>query len=333
MKKLKLYYAGFWENFDMEDNFFSKILKKRYEVVLDPVDPDFLICSSLGKPFSYMNYNCPRIMYTGEFNSADFTAIDYFIGYDDISFGDRAYRYPYFLYDYQNESVFKRCGKPLTEDEAREILQQKKYFCNYIFGHDTQLGIREKILEALSEYKRVECAGSHRNNMPGGRRFSMMEKMPFMEQCKFTICAESVCYPGYTSEKIGHAFQAHTIPVYFGDPEIHKDFNKEAFVNYSDFASVEEMVNRVIEIDSNDDLYIHMLCQNRYNTENFEAMKFKGLEEFLFHIFDQDKELAYRRPRYYRSYWHEVYLEEYNHAVDTIPFRAARKLGFWKSRY
>lgn len=333
MKKIKLYYAGFWENFDMEDNFFSKILKQRYEIVLDPVDPDFLICSSLGEPFEYMKYTCPRIMYTGEFNSADFTAIDYFIGYDDISFGDRAYRYPYFLYDYQNESVFKRCGPALTEDEARRILQEKKYFCNYIFGHDTQLGIREKILEELSKYKRVECAGTHRNNMPGGRRYSMMEKMPFMEQCKFTICAESVCYPGYTSEKIGHAFQARTIPIYFGDPQINKDFNPEAFVNYSAFDSVEQMAERVMEIDSNDDLFIHMLCQNRYNVEGYEQMKFRGLEEFLFHIFDQDREEAYRRPRYYRSFWHEVYLEEYNRAVNTLPFRAARKLGFWKSRY
>lgn len=333
MKTLKLYYAGFWENFDKEDNFFSEILKQRYEIVLDPVNPDFLICSSLGQPFEYMRYDCPRIMYTGEFNSADFTAIDYFIGYDDISFGDRAYRYPYYLYDYQKESVFKRCGQPLTEEEARKILRQKKYFCNYIFGHDTQLGIRERILEALEDYKRVECAGTHRNNMPGGKRYSMMEKMPFMEQCKFTICAESVCYPGYTSEKIGHAFQAHTIPIYFGDPDVHKDFNEKAFLCYKASDDIDDLVRKVRELDQNDDLYIAMLCQNRYNTDGFEEKKFRGLEEFLFHIFDQEKEAAYRRPRYYRSFWHEVYLEEYHNAVNTVPFRAARKIGAWKSRF
>ena len=141
MKTLKLYYAGFWENFNVEDNFFSKILKKRYEIVLDPVDPDFVICSPLGNPFEYMRYDCPRIMYTAEFISADFTAIDYFIGYDDISFGDRAYRFPYFLYD-----CFDYYKGPPTEAEARKMLEQKEYFCNYIFGHDTQLGIREKIL-------------------------------------------------------------------------------------------------------------------------------------------------------------------------------------------
>lgn len=328
MKTIKLYFTGFWENFDYSDNLFIQILSKRYNVIIDPVDPDFLICFPLGKPYEYMNYHCPRIMYTGEFISADFTAIDYFIGYDDISFGDRAYRFPLYLY-----GVTNFYSGPISEDEAYKLLKEKKYFCNYIFGHDTALGIREKILEGLSSYKRVECAGTHRNNMPNGLRFTMLTKMPFMEQCKFTIAAESVRYPGFTSEKIGHAFQAHTIPIYFGDPDIHKDFNKNAFLNFTPNDDIEALVNKVIEIDQNDDLYIHMLCQNRYNIDNYEEIKFRQLEEFLYNIFDQDKDDAYRRPRYYRSYWHEVYLEEYNHALYTIPFRAARKLGFWKSRH
>lgn len=328
MKTIRLYYAGFWEDFNMEDNFFSKILKKRYHIVLDPVNPDFLICAPLGEPFSYMVYDCPRIMYTAEFCSVDFTAIDYFIGYDDISFGDRAYRFPYYLYD-----CFDNHKEPLTEEKARKLLHEKTYFCNYIFGHDTQLGIREKILEGLSAYKRVECAGTHRNNMPGGKRYAMMEKLPFMEQCKFTICAESVCYPGYTSEKLGHAFQARTIPIYFGDPDVNKDFNEKAFLNYSAFPSIDDLVQKVIEIDQDDDLYVSMLCQNCYNVPDFEERKLRGLEAFLFHIFDQEKEAAYRRPRYYRSLWHEVYLEEYHNAVNTMPFRAARKLGAWKSRF
>ena len=84
MKTVKLYFTGFWEDFDNENNLFTRILRKRYDIVIDPVDPDFLICSPLGRPYEYMNYSCPRIMYTGEFISADFTAIDYFIGYDGI---------------------------------------------------------------------------------------------------------------------------------------------------------------------------------------------------------------------------------------------------------
>lgn len=324
MKTVKLYFTGFWEDFDYQHNMFTSILKKRYNVVLDETDPDFLICSPLGKPYEYMKYDCPRIMYTGEFLSADFTALDYFIGYDDISFGDRAFRFPLFLF---NDDAVASPAVPITEDEAVQILRSKEFFCNYIFGHDTALGIREKILEGLSAYKRVECAGTHRNNMPNGLTYNMHTKIPFMEKCKFSIAAESVCYPGFTSEKIGHAFQTHTIPIYFGDPNIYKAFNEEAFVDYSRFPDVESLVKKVIEIDQNDDQYVAMLCQSRYNLANYEEYIFKKLEEFLYHIFDQDKEEAYRRPRFYRASWHESYLKEYNKSLSSLPYKIVRKLG------
>lgn len=306
---------------------FTSILRKRYQLVFDSVDPDFLICSPLCKPFEYMRYDCPRIMYTGEFISADFTAIDYFIGYDDISFGDRAMRFPLFLF---NDEAMYTNREPLSEDEAAKLLKSKEFFCNYIFGHDTALGIREKILEGLQNYKRVDCAGTHRNNMPNGLTYNMQTKMAFMEKCKFTIAAESVCYPGFTSEKIGHAFSAHTIPVYFGDPNICNDFNKDAFIDYSHYQTVENMVSKVIELDQNDDLYIQMLCQSRYVAIDYEEQMFKKLEAFLFHIFDQDKEEAYRRPRFYRSYWHESYLKEYSKSLESLPYRALRKFGLIK---
>lgn len=325
MKTVKIHFTGFWENFDYQHNMFTSILKRRYNVVLDSVDPDFLICSPLGRPYEYMKYDCPRIMYTGEFLSADFTALDYFIGYDDISFGDRAFRFPLFLFN--DDAVASRSEK-MTEDAAYKILKSKEYFCNYIFGHDTERGIREQILEGLSAYKRVECAGSHRNNMPNGQTFNMQTKIPFMEKCKFSIAAESINYPGFTSEKIGHAFQTHTIPIYFGDPDIGKAFNEDAFVDYSRCDGVDDLVRKVIEIDSSDDLYIHMLCQQRYILENYEEQMFQNLENFLFHIFDQDKEEAYRRPRFYRAYWFESYLKEYNKSLQSIPYRIVRKLGF-----
>jgi len=325
MKTVKLYYVGFWYDFDFQDNLFSNILKKRYNVVLDDKDPDFLICSPLGKPFDYMKYSCPRIMYTGEFLSADFTAFDYFIGYDDISFGDRAMRFPLFLF---RKNAQPRENKIISEDEAKQILKSKEYFCDYIFGHDTALGMREKILEGMSAYKRVECAGRHRNNMPGGQTLTMFTKMSLMKKCKFSIAAESVRYPGFTSEKIGHSFDAHAIPVYFGDPDIGKEFNHNAFVDYNDHMDVDSMVKKVIEIDNDDDLYIHMLCQCRYNDMMYEEKKYKELETFLYHIFDQDREEAYRRPRFYRSAYHEACLEHYYNMYGTIPYRLERKTKY-----
>lgn len=327
MKTIKLFFTGFWSDFDYEDNMFVNILRKRYNIKIDSQNPDFLICSPLGQPYEYMRYDCPRIMYTGEFISPDFSAIDYFIGFDDISFGDRALRFPLFLYT--RDGVYPS-SQPVSREEAKRILNTKEYFCNYIFGHDTALGIREKILEGLSRYKRVECAGTHRNNMPGNLTFNMHSKIPFMEKCKFSIAAESVCYPGFTSEKIGHAFRTHTIPIYFGDPDISNDFNTDAFIDYNQFETIDALVEKVIEIDQNDELYIHMLSQNRYRVDDYENMMYKKLTEFLYHIFDQEPEQAYRRPRFYRSGQHESYLLEYNRLIQSAPYKVMKRLGLVK---
>jgi hypothetical protein len=262
-------------------------------------------------------------MYTGEYLSADFTAIDYFIGFDDINFGDRMFRLP--LYLYSDHCQFPPADPP-TYDQAAKILKSKEYFCNYIFGHQTQMGIREQILDGLAAYRRVECAGTHRNNMPDGLTLNIHNKFDFMRKCKFSISAESVCYPGFTSEKIGHAFRTNSIPIYYGDPDVTKDFNENAFVNYSSFENVDALVKRVIELDQNDDLYIEMLCQHRYVQANFEAVMLEKFTQYLYNIFDQDKEEAYRRPRYYRSQWHENYLKEFNRMQTALPYRLLRKL-------
>lgn len=324
MKTIKLYFSGFWNSFDYDNNMFMYILKKRYNVILDSDNPDFVICSPLGKPYEYIKYNCPRIMFTGEFLSADFNAIDYFIGFDEIEFGDRSFRFPLFLWSDTGEFP---SAEPLSEDEAWKELKSKKYFCNYIFGHDTEIRKREEILECLSKYKRVECAGKQFNNMPNGERLTIRTKHAFMKECKFSIAAESVCYPGFTSEKLGDAFRARTIPIYYGDPTVGNDFNLDSFIDCYQYKSIEEAIKRVIEIDENDDLYVHMLCQYRYKVFDYENIMFKKLEEYLYHIFDQDKDQAYRRPRFYRAGWHETYLKEYNKHMLSLPHRVLKKLG------
>jgi len=205
-------------------------------------------------------------------------------------------------------------------------LKSKEYFCNYIYGHNDRLGVREKMLEALSAYKHVVCAGSHHNNMPGGERVNIENKFTLMSKCKFSIAVESIRYPGFTSEKIAHAFRTRTVPIYFGDPDVAKCFNEDAFINYASFDSAQAMAQRVMQIDQDDELYIEMLCQNRYVVEEYETKMAEDLAQYLYHIFDQDKEEAYRRPRFFRAEHHENYLKEFNRTQTALPHRILRKL-------
>ena len=197
MKTIKLDFVGFWNNFDKNDNLFTNILREKYEVQISD-KPDFVIASVLGDPYQYTKYDCVRILFTGEPLSPDFSVFDYAITFDyatclDADGNDRHFRYPlcFFNYDRVNKST-----AGMTYESAKQELAQKKYFCNFIYGHRSAFGEREKMFSLLEKYKRVESAGTFMNNMPEGRIVPYSEeKMKFLNQCKFTIAIESISHP------------------------------------------------------------------------------------------------------------------------------------------
>ena len=317
-EKIKIDFCVFWDGFNKTENLLSDILKELYEIEISE-HPDFLIVSVFGQPFSYTNYDCVRILYTGEPLSPDFSVFDYAIGFDHIDFPDaygesRYYRYPFCFYHFDRVKKFSG-GMPYSE--AREALEQKVYFCNFIYGHPSARGEREAIFETLQKYKRVEAAGSFLNNMPEGKAVPFSEKkIDFQRKCKFSIACESICYPGFVTEKIIDPMRAHSVPVYYGNPLVEKEFNPEAMINLGSFSSFEEGIDKVIEADQNDEIYLRMLMAPKLISEDYLDQLYEGLKHFLFHIFDQEKDEAYRRLRFYVQKHHEACLQEYSRIFD-----------------
>ena len=315
-------FEGFWPGFDKEHNLFTDILRERYELKISD-HPDFLIAAPSANPFSYMKYDCVKIFYSGEPLAPDFNVFDYAIGFDYIQFLDandenRYYRYPLCFY-FKDE--VERHSHGLTYSQAKEALQRKKYFCNFIYGHHSAHGEREAIFEALQKYKRVESAGSFLNNMPGGGIVPFSdEKLKFLRLCKFTIACESICYPGFITEKIVDPICADSVPIYYGNPMVEREFNPDAMIFLGSFSSLEEGVERVIEIDQDDELYLKMLMTPKLISENYLDNLYNGLREFLFRIFDQDKESAYRRLRFYAQKHHEDCLREYAQIYNSPEY-------------
>ena len=322
MKRIKIDFCGFWSGFDKTENLLSDILKERYEIEISE-HPDFLIVSAFGHPFSYMNHDCVRILYTGEPLSPDFSVFDYAIGFDHIVFPDaygesRYYRYPFCFYHFDRVKAF---SKGMTYHEAKKALDEKIYFCNFIYGHPSAQGEREAIFEALQKYKRVEAAGSFMNNMPDGKIVPFTEeKVAFQRVCKFTIACESICYPGFVTEKIIDPFRAHSVPIYFGNPLIENEFNPEAMINLRNYSSLEEGIDKVLEVDQNDEMYLRMLMTPKLISEEYLDQLYEGLKEFLFSIFDQKKEEAYRRLRFYVQKHHEDCLQEYSRIFGSPEY-------------
>ena len=325
MKTIKINYCGFWGSLKKENNLFYRILSKHFSVEISDT-PDFVICSNRGKPFEYMKYDCPRIMFMGENLSPDFTAFDYVIGFDYLDFGDRYFRLPFsFYFDDAKPWVPER----ITLEKAKETLHQKKYFCNFIYGHQSAHGMREKLFKELSTYKNVVSPGRFMNNQ-NTNGCTWKEKREFLEQSKFTIAGDSIEYPGFFTEKIIQPFEHHSIPIYFGNPRINEDINENAFVWCK--STKEEDINAAIEqvkyLDTHDDAYIEMLMESPLLTDDYLVKKYEELEKFLLNIFSQTREDAYRRVRYFCAELHESYLKEYmeKHKRDKLVERVRKAI-------
>ena len=72
---------------------------------------------------------------------------------------------------------------------------------------------------------------------------------------KFVMAFESTVYPGYVTEKICDVFKSNCIPIYWGHPDIVKDFNPSSFINANDFANFDELIEYIIKVDTDELLY------------------------------------------------------------------------------
>jgi len=166
----------------------------------------------------------------------------------------------------------------------------QKNFCSFIVSNGKGMPERLTFFNLLSQYKHIDSGGAFMNNI--GKRVD--DKLMFEHAHKFCITFENESYPGYSTEKIVDAFAAGSIPIYYGDPYIGEEFNTKAFINCHDYKNFEEVVERIKEVDQNEELYEQML------NEPVLKRPLPGLVElevFLCRIIDQNISEAYRRPK------------------------------------
>lgn len=298
MKTVRINYAGVSENFNKKQNLLYDILKiNGYDVqIVD--DPDYIICDFSGNnPYSYCKYPQVRIMYSGENFIPDFNLIDYAISPYPIQFGDRSFCLPACVWPRDHWQSLAQKDRQYT----RDFLNEKVYFANFIASHESEGNIRGDFFKQLCQYKRVESPGSYLNNMPGGAVVDWLDgsKTEFQRKCKFTLCFESTLHYGFVTEKIMDAFYADTIPVYYGSPTVTDIFNKDAFINCTDYPSFDAVIEKIKELDQDDEKYLQMLRQPILVNPDYPRELEDALGKFICSIFDQPLEKAYRRSRVY----------------------------------
>lgn len=296
MKTIKIKFIGFYSDFDYTISHIYKCLSKRYNVVICD-DADYIICSIFGKVYEYCKYPQVRIMFEGENYIPDFNLIDYGICNYPLAFGDRCFYFPFFIDEFGHfENITKK-----DRNYPDDILKEKTYFANFIAGHESEYNIRGDFFKKLCEYKRVESPGTYLNNMPAGQTVAWANdtKRAFQSKCKFTLCFESTKHEGFITEKLTDAFYADTIPVYYGSSHVTEIFNPKAFINCSDYESFDAVIEKIKELDKDNEKYLEMLREPIFVNPKFYETKMADFEKFLYNIFDQQIENAYRRSRVY----------------------------------
>ena len=273
-RKIKIDFSDFWGGFDKTDNYFYNLLKEEFDVEISS-NPDYLFFSLFGQ--SHQRYNCKKIFYTGENIAPPLGYCDYSFSFDYLD-DTRNYRLPhYLLYDGYYELAL--------EKQIDESLAKRK-FCNFVVSNG-ECQQRNRFFEKLSKYKKVDSGGRFANNIG----YAVPDKRKFQSEYKFSIAFENNAYrpqhPGYTTEKIMEPMTVNSIPLYWGNPLIGKEFNTESFINFYDFKSEDDMIDYIVELDKDDTRYLKMLNKPWLDGYNIpDNNKIENIKSFLYKIFE-----------------------------------------------
>jgi len=271
-KKIKINFSDFWGGYNKTDNYFYNLLVEEFDVEISD-KPDYLFFSVFGN--QHQNYNCIKIAYYAENIPAPLGYCQYSFSNDYLD-DDRNYRLPhYLLYDGYYDLVNKKVDDSLLN----------RKFCNFVVSNGN-CSERNEFFKELSKYKKVDSGGRYINNVG----YAVNDKRKFQSEYKFSISFENNAYrnqhPGYTTEKIMEPMCVNSIPIYWGNPVIDREFNIKSFVNYYDFNNMEDMIEYIIELDKNDDKYMEVLRQPWFVYNLIpENNKIENIKSFLYKIF------------------------------------------------
>lgn len=292
MKTIKIQFLDFYRAFydNIESDLFVKILKKHFDVQICD-NPDYVIFSAFGESHWKVPDRCVKIFYTGENLAPDFNACDFAIGFEYMDYQDRYWRLPIYLrYD---RLLLEKMEHKHEIPSNWEIKNEKPDFCSFVVSNSRNRERNNAFLR-LNDFKHVDSGGRYMNNIGG----AVSDKLAFESRHKFSLCYENDRHDGYTTEKIMEAFAARTVPIYWGDPQIARVFNPEAFINVSDYSSFEDVIEKVAYLDSHDEAYMKMLqAPAMLPSQRPIDSQLESFEQWFIGIFERPLEDAYRRSR------------------------------------
>jgi hypothetical protein len=314
VETIKINFGDFWPDFNSEDNYFTRILSLKYKVEISD-DPDiFFFTHPYNGKRDYLKYKCHRVFLGWENERANWNICDYVLDFDFYYNNPRHKRWPIWA-----------SWKPerLMQEKDMATFKAKKNFCCMVVSNG-KAKERIEFFNRLSKYKRVDSGGRFMNNIGGPIR----DKMEFISEYKFVMSFENSAYPGYTTEKLIQPMLANSVPVYWGNPVVDKDFNANSFINIPDTKSFDEAIERIIELDKDDERYMAMAAQPWFINNNLPAeFTQESLADFFDVVIADSKERKPVSTSILKNSFHKVSLFT-NRIQNSLHHRLGIEKGF-----
>jgi hypothetical protein len=197
-----------------------------------------------------------KIFYTGENERPPEGRWDAYLSFDMHSFDGRNAYLPLWWItssDILVPTISPYLGRPITIDQMltprNPSLEGRKKFCVAFIGK--AYPFRMHAISAISKIGKVDVFGGIARDT---RQTRAEEKFEISQNYKFVFAFENDLYPGYVTEKVPEAWATGAVPLYWGsDPAGY--LNRKSFINLADFPTLEDFIERVREVDQNDELW------------------------------------------------------------------------------
>lgn len=172
------------------------------------------------------------------------------------------------FYTYNNRFFERLISRPYINKVPSE-------FCCFMVSNPNG-HVRNKMFEMLNNYKNVHSYGKFANNMNNHYiqqyNYWQDEYCNFIGRYKFMICFENTKKGTYITEKIVNPYLARIVPIYWGTHHVKNVFNPESMLFLEDESdeSYSKLVNRIIELDNNDEKYLEFVNNPTLNESNVE---------------------------------------------------------------
>jgi len=271
-RKYSILFTDMWDQFNEAHNMFTLAFANELNVVVDGYStktlplglvPDIHIFGPFGSVWK--GYKGPKIHFTGEnTEQINDTSVKLNIGFKHSN-DPRYLRMPHWMFSIDwfncNPSLIKNPIPIPVKACTEAFIGERKKFCAFVVTNPCN-PVRNEAFHTLNEYKPVDSAGRLFNTMGdtifaglgggGGERM----KVKFLKDYRFCLAYENQSSDGYVTEKLLHAKAAGCVPIYWGDPNVVKDFDENGFINLT--GSPETLVEKVRELEEDHEKWLKM---------------------------------------------------------------------------